>query len=186
MTPELYSLLYPPKRQFWQKTFSRKYAVSHGSVGWESRAQTLFPRVAVERNPETIESFRYRPDSWTARQLVHHCADSHINALIRLKLALTEDNPTVKPYLEDLWANLVDTQLCPLSDSLNILNGVHSRWSAILANLNLVDLERLYFHPGMNETLTIAQLTRLYAWHCQHHLAHLLQAEKNFKNNIKL
>lgn len=160
--------------------------------GWFEDAKKtirLFPQQVseiLERNPETIESFRYRPDSWTARQLVHHCADSHINALIRLKLALTEDNPTVKPYLEDLWANLVDTQLCPLSDSLNILNGVHSRWSAILANLNLVDLERLYFHPGMNETLTIAQLTRLYAWHCQHHLAHLLQAEKNFKNNIKL
>lgn len=134
--------------------------------------------------PADLEKFTYRPGGWTVRQIVHHLADSHINAYVRLKLALTENTPVINPYNEVLWAEMADTKACPLEDSLFILTGIHSRWTALLESMSQDDFEKKYFHPGMNDTLTLAEMTRMYDWHLRHHFAHIELSSKNFINNI--
>lgn len=114
----------------------------------------------------------YRPGGWTVIQLVNHCADSHMNALIRVKLALTEDSPVIKPYLQDLWVNLPDGSL-PAETALMILKGVHHRWTVILQALTGPDWERGFFHPEKGKLLSLKEATASYAWHCEHHLAHI-------------
>src|SRR5690606_11380062 len=89
---------------------------------------------------------QYRPEGWTIKQLVHHCADSHMNSFIRFKLALTEETPTIKPYLEDLWAELPDASHLPIDSSLDVLKGLHHRWTALLKSLTEEDLKRQFIH----------------------------------------
>ena len=115
----------------------------------------------------------YRADGWTARQVVHHLADSHSNALIRFKLALTEDNPTIKPYRENLWADLPDSVNAPVEWSLQILDALHARWTLLLRNMSEADFDRTYFHPDSQRTFPLRQVVSLYAWHCNHHYAHV-------------
>jgi hypothetical protein len=114
----------------------------------------------------------YRPGGWTVRQVVHHLADSHINALLRFKFALTEDNPTIKPYPEDIWATLVDYTL-PIESSIQILTGVHHRLVTLLNHLQPQDMKRTYYHPGYQKTFLLDEVIGLYAWHSRHHLAHI-------------
>lgn len=114
----------------------------------------------------------YRPGGWTIRQLVHHIADSHMNAYIRFKLALTEDHPIVKPYREDLWAKLPDSEL-DIDLSLRIIESVHARWTTILENMTDSDFERTYFHPEANQSSSLAHNLFMYEWHSMHHLAHI-------------
>ena len=114
----------------------------------------------------------YRPGGWTIRQLIHHCADSHMNAYIRFKLALTEDNPTIKPYEEGEWAKLPDSTL-PIISSLQILDSLHLRWSYLLENMKESDFQRTYFHPDKGKSQGLDQITMLYSWHGNHHLAHI-------------
>jgi len=123
---------------------------------------------------------RYRPDGWTIRQVVHHCADSHMNSLMRLKLALTEDQPIIKPYYEEKWAELPDSRL-PIGSSLLILDGIHQRWATILRNLTKEQLGRTFIHPDSGRSIRIDANTALYAWHCNHHLAHITETKK--RNN---
>jgi hypothetical protein len=125
----------------------------------------------------------YRPGGWTIQQLVHHCADSHMNAFIRFKLALTEDNPTIKPYMEALWAELPDTVDMPISASLHILEGVHARMAALLKILTPEQLQRTFIHPEHNRTQSIAYTIGSYAWHGNHHLAHIKNAKANGFNS---
>ena len=113
----------------------------------------------------------YRPEGWTVRQLVHHVADSHMNGYIRTKLALTEDNPTIKPYEEAEWANLPDSQL-DAAPSLVILRNLHQRWVAVLDSLTDTDLQRTFLHPGSGHTVTLAGQIAHYAWHGEHHYQH--------------
>jgi hypothetical protein len=113
----------------------------------------------------------YRAGGWTVRQLVHHVADSHMNGYIRLKLALTEANPTIKPYRQDAWAALADSRL-PIAVSLAILDGVHARWSALWRSLGDDDYSRVFTHPESGE-LTVDEQLHLYAWHSRHHVAHI-------------
>ncbi|WP_019987106.1 YfiT family bacillithiol transferase [Rudanella lutea] len=121
----------------------------------------------------------YRPEGWTVRQLVHHVADSHMNAYIRTKLALTEDNPTIKPYEEGEWAKLPDSAL-PASHSLVILSNLHDRWVAVLRGLNEADFDRTYYHPGSGRTFTLGEVIRNYQWHGEHHYQHIYRlAERN-------
>lgn len=115
----------------------------------------------------------YRPEGWSIRQVVHHCADSHMNALMRFKLALTEDQPTIKPYAEHLVAELADTKVLNIEPSLRILEGVHARWTALLKSMHTRDFERKYFHPEHRKHFTLYEATASYAWHCEHHLAHI-------------
>lgn len=114
----------------------------------------------------------YRPGGWTVRQVIHHCADSHMNAYIRFKLALTEDNPVVKPYDEAAWANLPDASL-PIEVSLQIIKAVHFKWTTLLDAMSTEDFDRMYFHPEKKKSQPLSEVTLLYAWHSQHHLAHI-------------
>jgi hypothetical protein len=130
-------------------------------------------REAIASLSDTQLDTRYRPGGWTVRQVVHHLADSHLNAYVRLKLALTEDAPTVKPYDEKTWADLVDTRM-PVTPSLAILDGVHARWVAVLRALQPDDYARTFRHPEYpDKILNVDWLGQQYAWHCRHHVAHI-------------
>lgn len=120
----------------------------------------------------------YRPDGWTIRQVVHHCADSHMNSLIRFKLALTEDKPSIKPYFEDRWAALPDSKIMPIEPALKMLSGIHERWCFLLKNLTEEQFARLFIHPEHSATFRIDENIGLYAWHCMHHLAHITETKK--------
>jgi hypothetical protein len=114
---------------------------------------------------------RYRPGGWTVRQVVHHVADSHMNGLIRTKLALTEDVPTIKPYDENAWSTVADMRL-PIAVSLGILDGLHARWTAVWRALGPGDFARTFRHPEIGVMSLDTQL-QSYAWHSRHHVAHI-------------
>lgn len=114
----------------------------------------------------------YRPEGWTVRQVVHHLADSHINAYCRLHLALTEEAPVIKPYQEGLWAQLPDSQM-PVESSLQILRGVHQRWVHLLRSMTEADFAKTYVHPQYGKVYSMDTMTALYAWHGEHHLGHI-------------
>jgi hypothetical protein len=114
----------------------------------------------------------YREGGWTARQVVHHLADSHLNAYARFRLTLTEERPAVKGYDEKLWAELPDAKGGPSEASLNMLEGLHARWVLLLRAMKPADFERVFIHSERGE-MTLGRTTRLYGWHCRHHLAHL-------------
>ncbi|NWF88791.1 MAG: putative metal-dependent hydrolase [Ignavibacteriaceae bacterium] len=128
-------------------------------------------------NEEELDT-PYRPEGWTIRQVVNHCADSHMNGLIRHKLLLTEDKPTIKPYMEDRWAELADSKTMPIASALLILDGVHKRWTVLLKSLNQDDLKRIYIHPEHGKEFPLEESIALYAWHCNHHLAHITELKK--------
>jgi len=114
----------------------------------------------------------YRPGGWTVRQLVHHIADSHMNAVTRFKLALTENEPLIKTYEEQLWAELADSKTPPIAPSLALIENLHKRWVILLRSLGPSDWPRAFRHPGWglaNVDFLLAQ----YAWHCRHHVAHI-------------
>lgn len=114
----------------------------------------------------------YRPDGWTVRQVVHHVPDSHANAYIRFKLALTEDTPTIKPYDEAAWAKLEDARSTPIETSLTLLAALHDRWVRILRSMKPADFSRRLNHPE-NGIMTLDQLLAMYEWHGKHHVAHV-------------
>ena len=122
--------------------------------------------------PEQLET-TYRPGSWTVRQVIHHVADSHMNALIRLKLALTEDNPTIKPYEEQLWAELPDTKM-DIEVSLMLIEKLHLRFVQILRGMTMADFKRTFYHPGLAQNVSLGALASMYSWHGRHHTAHVL------------
>jgi hypothetical protein len=129
-------------------------------------------RSAVEGlNADQLDT-PYRPGGWTVRQVVHHVPDSHLNSYCRFKLALTEDEPTIKPYHEDRWAELEDSRVTPIETSLNILEGLHKRWVTLLDSLGPSDFTRTFRHPDLG-VVTLAQNACLYAWHGRHHVAHI-------------
>jgi uncharacterized damage-inducible protein DinB len=113
----------------------------------------------------------YREGGWTVRQLVHHVADSHANAYVRFKLALTEDWPTIKPYEEAAWAKLADSSL-PIDVSLTMLTALHTRWVVLLESLTEADFTKGYVHP-QNGRQTLSVVLALYDWHSRHHTAHI-------------
>jgi hypothetical protein len=122
----------------------------------------------------------YRDGGWTVRQLVHHIADSHANAYVRTKLALTEDWPTIKPYDEAAWARLADSHL-PIDGSLAMIAALHERWVALLESLSNADFQRGYNHPE-NGRQDLATVLAIYAWHSRHHTAHItkLRSRQNW------
>jgi hypothetical protein len=107
--------------------------------------------------------------NWTVRQIVHHLADSHLNAYVRMKLALTEDQPTIKPYNETKWSQLPDAVGMEAEVSLRLLDGLHARWTAAWRAMTSADFERGYFHPEYGRTIRLAEALGMYAWHCRHH-----------------
>lgn len=119
----------------------------------------------------------YREGSWTLRQVVHHLADSHVNSYTRFRLALTENHPTIKAYDETKWAELEDARAMPVEVSLTLLDSLHARWVRLLRSLKPSDFDRTIDHPE-NGTMTIDQLLAMYAWHGDHHIAHINLARK--------
>src|SRR6266436_3589917 len=115
---------------------------------------------------------RYRPGGWTVRQVVHHVPDSHMNAFTRFKLALTEDEPTIKPYNEAEWAKLADVPGTPVETSLALMDSLHERWVILLKSLTSADLKRKFRHPEMG-LVTLERSLAMYAWHGRHHVAHI-------------
>ena len=122
------------------------------------------------------KNWRYRPDGWKIKQVVHHCADSHMNSIIRFKLAITEENPKIRPYYEDRWAELIDSQDDDLENSLLLLTGLHNKWAQLLESFSATDLKREFIHPEHGRRFVLDEAIGMYAWHCNHHLAHIKQA----------
>ena len=114
----------------------------------------------------------YRPGGWTVRQVVHHVPESHMNAYVRIKLALTEDAPAIKTYEEQLWAELPDVQQCPVDVSLRLLEALHQRWVILLRALPETDFGKVFVHKDWGR-VTIDEAVAMYAWHCRHHEGHV-------------
>ncbi len=129
-------------------------------------------RAAVAGFDDAKLDARYRDGGWTVRQVVHHLADSHVNAYVRMRLALTEKHPTVKPYEEAQWARLADAKTAPVEVSLALLDPLHTRWVMLMRSLGEADYRRSFFHPESGD-LTVDVLTLLYEWHGRHHTAHI-------------
>jgi uncharacterized damage-inducible protein DinB len=158
-----------------------------GKFSWDNAiSESDYPRLIAEiaAAPGALRSAvaglsrdqletRYRPGGWTLRQLVHHVPDSHLNAYTRFKLALTEDEPTIKPYDEAKWAELPDSQRVPIEVSLDLLDALHLRWVALLRAMDAADFNRSFRHPEHDRILTLGQLLALYAWHGRHHVGHI-------------
>jgi uncharacterized damage-inducible protein DinB len=129
-------------------------------------------RAAVKGLSDQQLDTPYRPEGWTVRQVTHHVPDSHLNAYVRFKLALTEEEPTIKPYEEDRWARLADTQATPVEVSLTLLDSLHDRWVRLLRSLQPEDWKRTFRHPEMG-IMNLEKTLALYAWHGRHHVAHV-------------
>jgi hypothetical protein len=129
-------------------------------------------RAAVDGLTDDQLDTPYREDGWTPRQVVHHVVDSHVNAYVRFKLALTEDNPTVRTYEEHLWAEQPDAKIAPVEGSLAILDALHPRWVSFLRNLGPDDFRRLLHYPGIGD-VKVDLLLEIYGWHGPHHEAHI-------------
>jgi DinB family protein len=115
----------------------------------------------------------YRDKGWTVRQVVHHLPDSHLNAYTRIKLALTEDEPTIKPYDEARWAELPDARTAPVEPSLTLLECLHRRWVLLLRELGPRDFDRRFHHPEQGRSIGLEEVLAMYAWHGRHHVAHI-------------
>ena len=134
-------------------------------------------RAAVRGLSDSQLDTPYRPDGWTVRQVVHHVPDSHLNSYVRFKLALTEDEPTVKTYAEDRWAELSDTKATPIEVSLLRLESLHDRWVRLLRSLTAEQWKRSFRHPELGP-MTLERTLALYAWHGRHHIAHITELRK--------
>lgn len=133
---------------------------------------SLVRKLLASANDEKL-SCPYRPDGWNTNQLVHHCADSHMNSFIRFKLSLTEDKPIIKPYNEAEWAMLPDVEGIKIDASMLILEGLHDRWATLLRSLTEHDLKKVFVHPEQGKEFSVEENIGVYAWHCNHHLAHM-------------
>ena len=120
----------------------------------------------------------YRDGGWTVRQVAHHVPDSRMNAYIRFKLALTEDEPTIKPYEEDRWAKLQDTQSTPLEVSLTLMDSLHDRWVRLLKAMKPAEWKRSFRHPEMGQLVPLEKSLIIYSWHGKHHVAHITELRK--------
>jgi uncharacterized damage-inducible protein DinB len=129
-------------------------------------------RAAIRGLSEEQLNTPYRDGGWTVRQVIHHVPDSHLNSYIRFKLALTEDEPTIKPYMEDRWAELADSRLTPIETSLTLLDSLHQRWVLLLRSFTPEDWKRTFRHPDMG-LLSLDKTVALYSWHGRHHVAHI-------------
>jgi uncharacterized damage-inducible protein DinB len=146
----------------------------------DARAEIL---AVFEKTPATIRALveglsdaeldtPYRPGGWTIRQVVHHIPDSHLNAYVRMKLAVTEETPRVKTYEEGRWAELPEAKTGPIAMSLDLLDALHRRWMAFVRALPAADLRKAFTHPEWG-VVTVDDALAMYAWHCRHHTAHI-------------
>jgi len=142
---------------------------------WISDIQNLPSKIrnAVNGLSEAQLKTTYRDGGWTVKQVVHHVADSHLNAYVRIKLALTENHPTIKPYEEAKWAELDDAKNLAVEISLLLLDSLHARWAHMLKQLSASEYEKTVFHPESKRDMSVKFLMHLYSWHSKHHTAHI-------------
>jgi len=141
-----------------------------------AQTPTLFRAAVAGLSPTQLDT-PYREGGWTVRQVIHHVPDSHMNAYVRFKLALTEADPTIKPYAEDKWAELNDTADTPIEVSLALLDHLHTRWTILLRGMSEADWKRNYVHPEMG-LVPLERTVQIYAWHGKHHTAHVTELRK--------
>lgn len=131
----------------------------------------------LEKAVQTLDAYQmdtsYRPDGWTVKQVIHHIPESHMNAFIRFKLALTENNPVIKTYEENLWVQLPDIHNTPANVSLTLLHALHTRWVNLMKGMTPEEFKRSFFHPEKKVNQSLELVTCMYAWHGRHHLAHI-------------
>ena len=137
--------------------------------------------VAIQNMDAAQLDAPYREGGWSVKQLVHHMADSHMNAYIRFKLGLAEDNPTITPYEENDWAVMDDVYSVPINVSITLLHALHLRWHAVLKGITEEQFTRTIFHPQQNRSMTLWFLLGLYAWHGKHHVAHITSLRQRNK-----
>lgn len=147
---------------------------------WINSIKTFPQRIEAElQNLNTNQlAYKYRPQGWTIKQVVNHCVDSHMNSVIRFKLALTEKNPVIRPYKEHLWAELSDTVDYDIMESMKLLKAIHHRWICLLESLTKADYLKTFVHPSGNEIITLEENLCIYSWHCEHHLKHVKNAKE--------
>lgn len=136
---------------------------------------------AVHNLDEAQLQTPYREEGWTVHQLVHHIADSHMNAYVRFKLGLTENNPTIKPYEEAEWAKLNDVKVLPINISITLLFALHERWYAAIKDLSDEQWMRAVYHPEQKKEITLWHLLGMYAWHSKHHTQHILSLRERMQ-----
>jgi hypothetical protein len=170
--PRLDALRYPVGRFVAPATIS---AEDRARYIEEIAATPAALRAAVKDMSEAKLNTPYRPGGWTIRQVVHHVPDSHLNAYIRMKLALTEDEPRITTYMEDRWAELPDSRDVPIETSLVLLESVQKRWVALMRAMTDAQWQRVYMHPEQGR-FPLDRQTALYAWHGRHHVAHITRA----------
>lgn len=135
-----------------------------------NRLENLVQHLSEEQLDTT-----YRENGWTIRQVIHHCYDSHHNSYTRFKWTLTEDKPIIKAYYEERWAELFDSKSAPISLSLHAIKALHAKWVYLLKGLSEENLAAFFIHPSGNEEVTLKKNIGIYAWHCNHHFAHIQQ-----------
>jgi uncharacterized damage-inducible protein DinB len=169
-------LRYPIGREEEQQVFKKKYNEElKNSLSEEIKMLPSSLEFAIQNLDAGQLETPYRPGGWTVQQVVHHVADSHMNAYTRFKLGLTENNPTIKPYDQEAWANLSDTKKLPVNLSITLLYSLHARWVQIMKDIDESEWQRTVYHPGREMQLTLWDLLKSYAWHGRHHVAHILQ-----------
>lgn len=129
-------------------------------------------RAAIDGLDDSKLDTPYRDGGWTVRQVVHHLAESHMNSFIRFKLALTEDSPTIKPYDEAACAETADAKTMPVAPSIDLLDGLHQRWTVLLQSMSDAEFQRAFLHPERG-VMRLDMNLALYDWHCRHHLGHI-------------
>lgn len=162
--------------------FKGRSAASIADIGgWVKKIDSFPDRLKNLVEGLSVEQLNwiYRPDGWSIKQVIHHCSDSHMNSFIRFKLALTEKDAVIRPYFEDKWAELSDSLSDDISDSIAIITALHSKWVKFLNKLKIDELEIEFVHPEHNSRVTLFENIAFYAWHCDHHLAHIQQALDN-------
>src|SRR5713101_9858803 len=167
---DLETLRYPVGR-FSRPTAPLDHATRSAYIDTLEQAPATLRALVSGRSDAQLDT-PYRPDGWTVRQVVHHVPDSHMNAYLRFRLALTEDEPTIKPYDQGRWAELVDARTAPVELSLALLDSLHKRWVLLLRSLSAADCSRKFRHPELGE-VTLERNLALYAWHGRHHAAHI-------------
>jgi hypothetical protein len=172
MTPEIEALAYPIGK------FEMPLEYDEMQISkWIERIE-VSPKwydTAIENLDEAQLLTPYRPGGWTVMQVIHHVADSHMNAYIRFKWALTEDCPIIKPYHEKQWAELPDVFDVPVNVSVTILHALHRRWVSLMRNMTDEDWKRALVHPEHNRRMELWQLLAMYAWHTRHHFEHIFR-----------
>ncbi|WKL46208.1 putative metal-dependent hydrolase [Flavobacterium pectinovorum] len=175
---DLEKLKYPIGKFIAPKTYSSDYILAKIEE-IESFPERLKQETGDLNNDQL--NTPYRPGGWTVRQVIHHCAESHMNCFIRIKWTLTENNPVIKPYDENHWSALQDNLHMPIESSLNLLEGLHARLAFLMKSLSETELEKSFIHPENNSEYKIKEIIGLYAWHGNHHLAHITSLKK-YKN----